>query len=163
MILPLFGTLQLSLFRNIDQKQVFVGLDNFRALFGDPHWSGAFWNAFKNNVWFSLIHMLVQNPIGILLAALLSSNKLRFRAFYRTAIFVPTILSFRDRRLRVEADPVAALGNCTDAAQGGWPAQPLPSVARCSGHGADHGCADLGLAVRRHSHDADLCRAPVDP
>jgi GTPase involved in cell partitioning and DNA repair len=26
MILPLFGTLQLSLFRNIDQKQVFVGL-----------------------------------------------------------------------------------------------------------------------------------------
>jgi raffinose/stachyose/melibiose transport system permease protein len=38
--------------------------------------------------------MLVQNPLGILLAALLSSNKLRFRAFYRTAIFVPTILSF---------------------------------------------------------------------
>jgi raffinose/stachyose/melibiose transport system permease protein len=94
MILPLFGTLQLSLFRSIDQKQVFVGLDNFRALFTDPHWSGAFWNAFKNNIWFSLIHMLVQNPIGILLAALLSSNKLRFRAFYRTAIFVPTILSF---------------------------------------------------------------------
>ena len=38
--------------------------------------------------------MLVQNPIGILLAALLSSNRLRFRTFYRTAIFVPTILSF---------------------------------------------------------------------
>jgi raffinose/stachyose/melibiose transport system permease protein len=94
MILPLFGTLQLSLFRNIDQKQVFVGLDNFRALFFDPHWSGAFWNAFRNNVWFFCIHMLVQNPIGILLAALLSSPKLRFRAFYRTAIFIPTILSF---------------------------------------------------------------------
>ncbi|MBN9078077.1 MAG: ABC transporter permease [Rhizobiales bacterium 65-79] len=94
MILPLFGTLQLSLFRNIDQKQVFVGLDNFRALLTDPHWSTAFWNAFRNNVWFFCIHMLVQNPIGILLAALLSSPKLRFRAFYRTAIFVPTILSF---------------------------------------------------------------------
>ncbi len=48
----------------------------------------------KNNFWFFVIHMLVQNPIGILLAALLSSPTLRFAAFYRTAIFVPTILSF---------------------------------------------------------------------
>jgi raffinose/stachyose/melibiose transport system permease protein len=36
----------------------------------------------------------VQNPIGIALAALLSSPRLRMSAFYRTAIFVPTILSF---------------------------------------------------------------------
>jgi raffinose/stachyose/melibiose transport system permease protein len=38
--------------------------------------------------------MLVQNPVGILLAAVLSSPRLRLRTFYRTAIFVPTILSF---------------------------------------------------------------------
>ncbi len=38
--------------------------------------------------------MLVQNPIGILLAAILSSPRLRFSALYRSAIFVPTILSF---------------------------------------------------------------------
>lgn len=94
MILPLAGTLQLSLFRNIEQHQVFVGLDNFRTLFGDPNWSVNFWNALRNNVWFFIIHMLVQNPIGVMLAALLSSPRLRFAAFYRTAIFVPTILSF---------------------------------------------------------------------
>ncbi|RWL97932.1 MAG: sugar ABC transporter permease [Mesorhizobium sp.] len=94
MILPLFGTLQLSLFRNINEAQTFVGLGNFRTLFGDPNWSVSFWNALRNNVWFFIIHMLVQNPIGILLAALLSSPGLRFSAFYRTAIFVPTILSF---------------------------------------------------------------------
>jgi raffinose/stachyose/melibiose transport system permease protein len=94
MILPLFGTLQLSLFRNVDQSQVFVGLDNFRTLFGDPRWSASFWNALGNNIWFFIIHMLVQNPIGVLLAALLSNPKLRFSAFYRTAIFIPTILSF---------------------------------------------------------------------
>ncbi|TPM35674.1 sugar ABC transporter permease [Mesorhizobium sp. B2-3-4] len=94
MILPLAGTLQLSLFRNVDQSQVFVGLGNFRTLFGDPNWSVNFWNALRNNVWFFIIHMLVQNPVGVLLAALLSSPKLRFSAFYRTAIFVPTILSF---------------------------------------------------------------------
>jgi len=94
MILPLYGTLQLSLFRIVDRQAIFVGLENFRTLFGDPRWSASFWNALWNNCWFFIIHMLVQNPIGVVLAALLSSPKLRFRIFYRTAIFVPTILSF---------------------------------------------------------------------
>lgn len=94
MIVPLIGTLNLSLF-NLDQgNRVFVGLRNFATLFGDPRWSAAFWNALGNNAWFFLVHMLVQNPIGILLAALLSSPRLRMAAFYRTAIFIPTILSF---------------------------------------------------------------------
>jgi len=95
MIIPLFGTLNLSLF-NVTQARetVFVGLDNFRTLFGDPLWADAFWNALRNNLWFFVIHMIVQNPIGVLLAALLSSPRLRFSAFYRTAIFIPTILSF---------------------------------------------------------------------
>jgi raffinose/stachyose/melibiose transport system permease protein len=94
MILPLFGTLQLSLFRDIDGQTAFVGFENFQTLLGDPRWSASFWNALGNNVWFFIIHMLVQNPIGVLLAALLSSPKLRMRAFYRSAIFIPTILSF---------------------------------------------------------------------
>jgi raffinose/stachyose/melibiose transport system permease protein len=94
MIFPLFSTLKLSLFRDIDQQQVFVGLDNFRTLFGDPRWSQDFWNALGNNLWFFFIHMLLQNPIGILLAALLSNPRLRMSTFYRTAIFIPTILSF---------------------------------------------------------------------
>src|SRR5690606_24619480 len=92
MIIPLFGTLQLSLFNAENQRRFFVGLDNFRTLFVDPRWSASFWNALWNNTWFFIIHMLVQNPIGIALAALLSSPKLRFSAFYRTAIFIPTIL-----------------------------------------------------------------------
>ena len=94
MILPLFGTLQLALFRSVEQVQTFVGLGNFRTLFGDPNWSAGFWNALRNNLVFFVIHMLVQNPIGVVLAALLSSPRLRFSAFYRTAIFVPTVLSF---------------------------------------------------------------------
>ncbi len=94
MIIPLFGTLNLALYRASTGGPEFVGLGNFRTLFGDPLWSDAFWNALRNNLWFFVIHMLVQNPIGILLAALLSSPRLRMAAFYRTAIFVPTILSF---------------------------------------------------------------------
>jgi raffinose/stachyose/melibiose transport system permease protein len=94
MIVPLFSTLKLSLYQNIDNSQVFVGLDNFRTLFGDPRWSQDFWNALGNNLWFFFIHMVLQNPIGIALAALLASPRLRMSAFYRTAIFIPTILSF---------------------------------------------------------------------
>ncbi|WP_439528355.1 carbohydrate ABC transporter permease [Pannonibacter sp.] len=95
MILPLFATLNMALFNiSADGVSQFVGLANFQTLFGDPRWSDAFWNALGNNAWFFLIHMVVQNPIGVLLAALLSSPKLRFAAFYRTAIFIPTILSF---------------------------------------------------------------------
>ena len=94
MILPLFGTLQLSLFQKVDQQQVYVGFSNFSTLFGDPNWSESFWRALKNNTWFFVVHMAVQNPIGIAIAAMLSSKSLRFSAFYRTVIFIPTILSF---------------------------------------------------------------------
>lgn len=94
MILPLVGTFRESLFTNLDQTRVFVGLENFRTLLGDPLWSKSFWNALVNNTWFFIIHMLIQNPIGIVLAALLSNPRLRMRGVYRTAIFVPTILSF---------------------------------------------------------------------
>jgi raffinose/stachyose/melibiose transport system permease protein len=94
MIFPLFGTLRLSLFTAEGQEQIFIGLENFRTLFRDERWSSSFWNALKNNVWFFAIHMLVQNPVGIAIAAMLSSSALRFSSFYRTAIFIPTILSF---------------------------------------------------------------------
>lgn len=94
MIYPLIETLRLSLFRADGGVTAFVGLANFQRLFGDPHLSANFWNALWNNVVFFIIHMVVQNPIGVALAAILSMPNLRFRSFYRTAIFVPTILSF---------------------------------------------------------------------
>ncbi|KPA20707.1 Lactose transport system permease protein LacF [Shimia sp. SK013] len=94
MIFPLFNTLRLSLYTRIGSDRIFVGLENFQNLFGNPIWSEQFWNALGNNFWFFLIHMLVQNPIGIALAAILSHPRLRFAALYRSAIFIPTILSF---------------------------------------------------------------------
>ena len=55
MIIPLFTTLNLALFRTAEGITGFVGLDNFRTLFGDPRWSASFWNALGNNL--SLIHI----------------------------------------------------------------------------------------------------------
>lgn len=91
MIFPLASTLYQSFF---SREWAFVGFANFVALFTDPRLSQSFWNALGNNSWFFLIHMLVQNPIGILLAALLSNPRLRLRGFYRTIFFIPAILSF---------------------------------------------------------------------
>ena len=94
MILPLIETLRLSLYNLVEGQTVFVGLSNFITLFSDPRLSASFWNALGNNLIFFVIHMAVQNPLGIALAAMLSIPKLRFATFYRTAIFVPTLLSF---------------------------------------------------------------------
>ena len=94
MIVPLADTLRLALFRSIDHVPVFVGLKNFRVLLLDPFWSGQFWAALRHNLYFFMFHLLLQNPIGIALAALLSRPKLRGRGFYRTAFFLPTMLSF---------------------------------------------------------------------
>ena len=85
MIFPLFNTLRLALYSEVDNVRVFVGFDNFRTLFGHDYWSEKFWNSLGNNLWFFVIHMLVQNPIGIVLTAILSHPKLRFANFYRTA------------------------------------------------------------------------------
>ena len=96
MIMPLFAHAEpLAVPHASSGAQVFVGLDNFRTLFGDPRWSASFWNALGNNVWFFVIHMLVQNPIGVAAGrAAVQRRGCALRAFYRTAIFVPTILSF---------------------------------------------------------------------
>jgi raffinose/stachyose/melibiose transport system permease protein len=93
-IYPLLDTIVSSFYdKQDDGSYVWNGINNFSTLLTDPTWSSPFWNAFWNNCKFFLIHMLVQNPIGLLLAALLSLPVLRFRTAYRTLIFMPTMLS----------------------------------------------------------------------
>lgn len=93
MVYPLIDSLRLSLFTNTGSGDVFVGLRNYVTLLTDDLWSPRFWGALRNNLIFFLIHTLVQNPIGLLLAALLSSRYLFGRGVYRTIYFLPTMLS----------------------------------------------------------------------
>jgi raffinose/stachyose/melibiose transport system permease protein len=93
MIYPLLNSLWLSLTNNTAiQVPSFVGLQNYFTLFTREQWSAPFWNSLRNNAIFFLIHMVVQNPVGLFLAALLNTQ-IRGTWLYRTAIFVPTILS----------------------------------------------------------------------
>lgn len=94
MIYPLLDSLRLSLFTNTSGGELaFVGLANYQRLLTEPLWAERFFGALKNNLVFFAIHMLVQNPIGLFLASLLSSQFIRGRTLYRTLIFTPTVLS----------------------------------------------------------------------
>lgn len=96
MILPLAETLRFSFFQTDRVSRVvdYVGFENYQRLFFDPYWVGPFLNALWNNFYFFLMHMMIQNPIGVLIAALLTTFHLPGKKLYRTAIFMPTLLSF---------------------------------------------------------------------
>lgn len=95
MIYPLVDSLRLSLYapESGSINEVFVGLDNYDKLLSHDLWQPRLEGALINNFKFFSIHMLVQNPIGLFLAVMLSSQYIRGRAIYRTLIFTPTVLS----------------------------------------------------------------------
>ncbi|MFZ1509599.1 MAG: sugar ABC transporter permease [Anaerolineae bacterium] len=95
MVYPLLDSLRLSLFSTPTQggPELFVGLRNFVALLTDDLWAPRFWGALKNNFIFFAVHTLVQNPVGLLLAALVSNPRRRGAGVYRTLFFMPTMLS----------------------------------------------------------------------
>ena len=93
MVYPLLDSLRLSFYTFGDQNQeLFVGIQNYITLFTDPNYAPRFWGALKNNLVFFIIHMVVQNSIGLLLAALLASG-IKGSSVYRTVLFMPTVLS----------------------------------------------------------------------
>lgn len=67
----------------------FVGIQNYIRLFSDP--------MFKQAVGNTVLYLVVQVPVmlllGIFIANLLNSPKLKGRGFYRTAIFLPCVTS----------------------------------------------------------------------
>ena len=91
MIWPLADSLRLSFVSN--ETGQFVYFQNYIKLLSDDLLSVRFWGAVRNNLIFFAINMVVQNPIGLLLAALLSRRNLKGSKIYRTLLFMPTMLS----------------------------------------------------------------------
>ncbi len=90
MAYPLLDSIRLSLYTGNVGSRAFIGLENYLRLFTDPELSLRFGNAFKNTAAFFVIHMLVQNVLGIIFAVLLTNPHMRGRKLYQTIIFVPT-------------------------------------------------------------------------
>lgn len=93
-IVPILGSFRIALYAEpFSGGEEFVGLDNFRHLFLDPRWADIFSRALGHTgLWF-LIHVVIQNTIGLGLALLLTSHRLRLRGLFRTIIFTPTVIS----------------------------------------------------------------------
>jgi ABC-type sugar transport system permease subunit len=73
---------------NLIRAAEFIGLDNYVELFQD----GAFWNA----LWNTVLYALVVTPATVILAllfAIMLNQAFHGRAFARTAIFLPFIVS----------------------------------------------------------------------
>jgi raffinose/stachyose/melibiose transport system permease protein len=93
-VVPLLSSIVMSLFDTNKQASVFVGLGNYIYLFTQPVVSARFGNALANNAKYFAIHVAVEVPMGLLLAALLTSGVLRrSEGIYRTLLFIPATLS----------------------------------------------------------------------
>lgn len=90
MAYPLLDSMRISLFEGFSHNRTFVGLSNYIELFTDAERSERFWNAFGNTTYFFIIHMVVQNVLGLIFATILTSPHMRGSAIYRTIIFIPT-------------------------------------------------------------------------
>ena len=67
----------------------FVGLANFReALFGDP----LFWLSLSHNAIYAIGTVIGKNVLALALAVILNAE-LRGRAFFRTTLFMPVVMS----------------------------------------------------------------------
>lgn len=86
---PMLQSLLLSFQSGKGTVYHYVGMGNYIRLFSDP--------MFKQAVLNTLLYLIVQVPImlflGLVVAQLLNIPKLRFKGFYRTAIFLPCVTS----------------------------------------------------------------------
>jgi raffinose/stachyose/melibiose transport system permease protein len=87
---PLLDSLRLSLYTgSAGIGRSFVGLENFKKLFTVAQYSQRYWGAFGHTLYFFLIHLAVQNVLGIFFATLLTNKSMQHRVFYQTVIFIP--------------------------------------------------------------------------
>ncbi len=92
-LLPLFMSLYNSFFSwNQLISDRFVGLGNFKRLFGSYPYKDRFFNALGNNVTWFVMTMLVQNSIGLLFGYLMS-RRIAGNQVFRRIFFIPVLFS----------------------------------------------------------------------
>ena len=89
MAYPMLDSVRLSLYEGTAGVREYVGFANYVRLFTDEVVSTRFWNAFRNNWIFFGYHMILQNALGILFAAILTNRTMKGRSVYQTLIFIP--------------------------------------------------------------------------
>lgn len=89
MLYPIVNSIWMAMHSGRGMMMEFVGFGNFRRLFHDP----MFKTALKNTFIFLLFQVPVMLLLSITLSSCLNSDKLRFKSFFRLAIFLPCVTS----------------------------------------------------------------------
>ncbi len=84
---PVFETLRLSLTDRM-QDGAFVGLDNYRQMFGEDK----FWEAMRNNILWLIVVPAVSTAFGLLVAQL--TDRIAWGNIAKSLIFMPMAISF---------------------------------------------------------------------
>lgn len=89
-IYPIFSSLYYSLtsWNGVSDTVKYTGMSNFEKALGDER----FWVSVKNNGWFILFSVFIQVPL-IILFSLLIANVKKLKGLYKTAVFMPSIMS----------------------------------------------------------------------
>ncbi len=88
-VYPLLYSLYSSLYNyRFGQFTTFAGLGNYEKMFGDA----AFWGSIGTTLLFTVVVVPVELILGLGLALLLSED-VRFRTFYRTTFIIPMVLA----------------------------------------------------------------------
>lgn len=89
-IIPVLQGLYMSFTdRSIFTEPRFVGLANFRALLMDE----VFWITFKNTIFYSFMTVFMLVVVSLLLAMLLSKGSVKGEKGFRSAFYIPSLLS----------------------------------------------------------------------
>ncbi|MFF2909871.1 carbohydrate ABC transporter permease [Paenibacillus sp. NPDC057934] len=89
-IYPIFSSIYYSFtsWNGVSSTVKFTGLSNYSKAFGDER----FWISVKNNGWFILFSVFIQVPL-IVIFSLLIANVKKLKGLYKTAVFMPSIMS----------------------------------------------------------------------
>jgi lactose/L-arabinose transport system permease protein len=88
-VYPIFYSLYLSFTSTKGIVSEFVGVKNYIRMFNDP----MFFLALKNTFRLLLLQVPIMLVLAITFAAILNNKKIRFRGFFRTALFLPSVTS----------------------------------------------------------------------
>lgn len=90
LIVPLFLSIRYSVtsWDGMSAEKAFVGLQNYIDLFHDKEFIDAWWFTIK----FTIGNTIIQNVLALLFAVALDSG-IKAQKFYRTALFVPCLIS----------------------------------------------------------------------
>ncbi|MEZ5790053.1 MAG: sugar ABC transporter permease [Nitratireductor sp.] len=87
LVYPVFATLYMSL-TDRTQDYAFVGLDNYRHMFGEPK----FWEAMRNNMLWLVVVPALSTAFGLLAAQL--TDRIWWGNIAKSLIFMPMAISF---------------------------------------------------------------------